>query len=125
MSVDTSASLPQWAVNALIWFALVVAGSFITLFGWIQRKYIVKVDSHGEQLGKLASIFATLEVVDEMDGKIIGLVSRSELLAYMKDLREEQLRMHKENLDNSHATRSDIRSVHERVDDIFRNGHDR
>jgi hypothetical protein len=122
---NSDGDLPQWAINALIWFAVLVTGLFTGIFGWMQRKYILKVDSHEDQIGKLSSIFATLEVVNEMEDKISALVSRSELLAYMKDLRAEQLRMHGENLNNGNQTRADIGKIHERIDSVLRNGNGR
>jgi hypothetical protein len=64
-------------------------------------------------------------VVNDVEEKIPSLVTRIELMAFMQEMKEERLRMHKENLDNGIATRSDIRAVHERVDALFRNGHAR
>jgi hypothetical protein len=125
MAIDTTASLPPWAIQILSWFALAVSGIFVGIYGWIQRKYVVKVDSHDKVIESLASVYATIEMVANMEDKIPSLVTRIELMAFMQDMKEERLRMHKENLDNGMATRTDIRAVHERVDALFRNGHAR
>jgi hypothetical protein len=117
--------LPQWAINAIIWVAVAVLSMFIGVLGWFTRKYILKVDGHADLLGAIPATYATIEMVNDMEETISGLVSRSELIAYMKELRDEQLRMHKDNLDASRDTRSDIRAVHDRVDALFKNGHAR
>jgi hypothetical protein len=57
--------------------------------------------------------------------------SRTELLAYLKQMRDDQeglseqvrddqQRLHKENRDDNSALRSDVRAVHARVDELFR-----
>lgn len=125
MAIDNSTPLPPWAIQILSWFALAVSGIFIGIYGWIQRKYVVKVDSHDKVIESLGSIYATIRMVNDVEEKIPSLVTRIELMAFMQDMKEERLRMHKENLDNGMATRSDIRAVHERVDALFRNGHAR
>ena len=125
MAIDATASLPPWAIQILSWFALAVSGIFVGIYGWIQRKYVVKVDSHEKVIESLSSVYATIEMVANMEDKIPSLVTRIELMAFMQDMKEERLRMHKENLDNGMATRTDIRAVHERVDALFRNGHAR
>jgi hypothetical protein len=125
MAIDNVTPLPQWAIQILSWFALAVSGIFIGVYGWIQRKYVLKVDRHETALDLMASTYATIRMVNEMEEKIPSLVTRIELMAFMQDMKEERLRMHKENLDNGMATRSDIRAVHERVDALFRNGHAR
>jgi hypothetical protein len=118
MSVDTPTSIPQWVINILVWVFLLYTG----IIGWFTRKYFVKTDTHTDQLGAIPSIYATIKMVNDMEDKLPGLVSRTELVSYMQQMRDEQLRLHKENLDNGMATRSDIRAVHERVDELFRNG---
>jgi hypothetical protein len=125
MAIDNATPLPQWAIQILSWFALAVSGIFIGVYGWIQRKYVLKVDRHETALDLMASTYATIKMVNEMEDKIPSLVTRIELMAFMQDMKEERLRMHKENLDNGMATRGDIRAVHERVDALFRNGHAR
>jgi hypothetical protein len=125
MTIDATASLPPWAIQILSWFALAVSGIFVGIYGWIQRKYVVKVDSHEKVIESLSSVYATIEMVANMEDKIPSLVTRIELMAFMQDMKEERLRMHKENSDNGMATRTDIRAVHERVDALFRNGHAR
>lgn len=125
MAVETSTSLPQWAINALIWVVVSVVGLFTGILGWFTRKYIIKVDAHAEWIASCPAKYATIEMVNAMEEKLPALVSRAELVAYMQQMREDQLRLHKENLDNGMATRTDIRAVHERVDALFRNGHSR
>jgi len=125
MAIENTTPLPPWAIQVLSWFALAVSGIFIGIYGWIQRKYVIKVDVHEVLIGQLASTYATIKMVNAVEDKIPGLVTRIELMAFMQEMKEERLRMHKENLDNGMATRSDIRAVHERVDALFRNGHGR
>lgn len=125
MAVETSTSLPQWAINALIWAVVAVVSLFTGILGWFTRKYIIKVDFLAEKHASYPSTYATIEMVNAMEEKLSALVSRAELVAYMQQMRDDQLRLHKENLDNGMATRTDIRAVHERVDALFRNGHSR
>jgi hypothetical protein len=125
MEVDSGTPLPPWAIQILSWFALAVSGIFIGIYGWIQRKYVVKVDNHDKVIESLASVYATIQMVSEVEEKIPSLVTRIELMAFMQDMKDERLRMHRENLENGMATRTDIRAVHERVDALFRKGHGR
>jgi hypothetical protein len=129
-------ALPPWAVDALVWIALAILGLFTGIIGWFTRKYITLVDSHAKLIGSMSATYATIEMVNDMEDKIPELVTRTELVSYMRQMKEdaedrreqdrqEALRMHKENLDNGMATRTDIRAVHERVDALFRNGHAR
>jgi hypothetical protein len=125
----SESAIPQWAIDLLVWIALAVIGLFTGVIGWFTRKYIVKVDVHSDLIGAISATYATIKMVNAMEEKIPSMVSRAEFLAYMRDFREDQLRMHKDNLDSSKTTRDeireDIRAVHQRVDDIFMNGHDR
>jgi hypothetical protein len=118
-------TVPQWAVNFLIWIAVAFVGLLTGVIGWFTRKYIVKVDEHAQLIGAMSATYATIERVNEMEDKIPALVSRSEFLAYMKDFREDQLRMHADNLKAAGLTREDIARVHERVDGLYNNGRHR
>ncbi|MDP9089189.1 MAG: hypothetical protein M3O26_10680 [Pseudomonadota bacterium] len=138
MAVEPQNSLPQWAINALIWFALLVTSVCTGSFGWFLRKYILKVDN----LEKRQQSFATAESVDALELRMAPMISRAELVAHLtqmrdesdkrfEQLRDDRQRQHQENLengkalreelaDNSAAIRNDLRAVHIRVDDIFK-----
>jgi hypothetical protein len=128
-----SGSLPPWAINLVLWACLVLSGGFTGLLAWFFRKYSGKIDA----LEKNQKSFATAESVAQMELRIVPLISRTELLAHLEQirddqerrnevLREDQQRMHKENRDDNAAirsdnaaTRSDIRAVHSRIDELF------
>jgi hypothetical protein len=122
---NSDSTLPQWAINCLIWVAVAIVGLYTGFVGWFTRKYIIKVDFNSEAIAAFPANYATIEMVTDMEDKLPGLVSRTELVSYMQQMRDDQLRMHRENLDNGASTRADIRAVHERVDALFRNGHAR
>ena len=120
MDTNQPEGLPQWAVNGLIWVVVTTSSIITGVLGWFTRKYIVKVDRLEEHQGK----FATKVAMAELEQRIPGLVSRTEFLSYMSQLRDEtekrndqmrddRARMHRENIDSIHA-------VHTRVDDLFK-----
>lgn len=118
--------LPQWAVNALVWFVMFIISITTGTIGWFTRKHLVKFD----KLERNQGTFATKLEVAELELKIPTLISRIEFLAYMAQLREEterhytrmseeRLRMHLENLGSIETVRTDIRAVHSRVDELY------
>jgi hypothetical protein len=128
-----SGSLPPWAISIIVWAALILSGGFSGLLAWFLRKYSGKIDA----LEKNQKSFATAESVAQMELRIVPLISRTELLAHLEQIRddqerrneqsrEDQQRMHQENRDDNAAirsdnaaTRSDIRAVHSRIDELF------
>lgn len=126
-------SLPPWAINIIVWACLVLSAGFTGLLAWFLKKYSGKIDA----LEKNQKTFATAETVAQMELRIAPLASRTELLAHLEQMREDQerrndqmrddqRRMHQENRDDNAAirsdnaaTRADIRAVHSRVDELF------
>jgi len=119
-------ALPQWAVNIVVWACLVLSAGFTGLLGWFLRKYSLKI----ELLEKNQKLFATMDSVARMQLQIAPLISRTEFLAHLQQMREDndrrneqmredRLQMHKENRDDNAALRADVRAVHSRVDELF------
>lgn len=126
-------SLPQWAINGLVWGCLALSGGFIALLGWFLRKYTRKVD----ELEKLTKTFVTGEQMVAIDLRIAPMVSRVELLAHLEQMREDNAtrdrrmqedreRMHQENKagtaalrDELKEARTDVRAIHQRIDDVL------
>jgi hypothetical protein len=133
VSVESEGPLPQWAINVVIWVCMILSAGFTGLLAWFFRKYSLKIDALEENQKR----FATAESVTEMELRITPMVSRSEFLAYMQQMREDQerqnqrlrddrQRLHQENRDDNAALRTDnaalrvdIRAVHSRVDELF------
>jgi hypothetical protein len=133
VSADAQSSLPQWAINALVWICLALSGAFIGSLGWILRKYTRKVDD----LENLTKTFATTQDVLAIEMRIAPMVSRAELLAHLQQMREdnaardkrmqdERERMHQENKagtaglrEELREARADVREIHKRIDDVL------
>jgi hypothetical protein len=126
VSVESEGALPQWAINVVIWVCMILSAGFTGLLAWFFRKYSLKIDALEEN----QKHFATAESVLEMQLLITPMISRTELLSYMNQMREDQekineqmrgdrQRLHQENRDDSAALRSDVRAVHARVDELF------
>lgn len=138
MAVAPQTSLPQWAINALIWCCLAVSSIFLGCFGWFLKTQILRV----KKLEENQSLFATAVSVKALELQMAPMISRNEFMAHIKQMREEsddkfeqlrddRQRMHQENLDNnkrlqdalaasSEIVRGDIRGIHGRIDDVFK-----
>jgi hypothetical protein len=134
--------IPSWAVSGLIWIFVALGGVVVTVIGWLQRMHILTTKEHSKQISELKSkqeTFATVTAMNELEQRIPSLVTRTELVAYMAQLREDtekrsdqmredRLRMHDENqkgiaavVEQVGAVRTDIRAVHARVDTLYTN----
>lgn len=113
-------------------------GVIVVIGSWVFTKLYGKVDVLAEN----QKHFASVESVVHLEARVLPLVSRTELLAYMAQMRddaekrndqmrEDRQRMHQENLDSiksvrtdiselREAVREDVSGVHSRVDDLFR-----
>lgn len=134
---NTASSLPPWAINWVIELAVGIWVLLTAIIGFFTRKYMGIVDD-------FPSTYATIERVKDMEDRIPALVSRTELIGFMQQIKEDsdkrhdqhveaQLRMHSENLaagaetrkaiaDLGTETRQGISAVHQRVDQIFNRG---
>lgn len=119
MSGQAESSLPQWAIDTLVWMALILSTGFTALLGWFLRKYTRKIDVLEEN----QKLFATQESVDQMELRISPMISRVEFLAYIQQMRDDadkrndqmrddRQRMHQEN-------QSSLSNLHKRVDQLF------
>jgi hypothetical protein len=122
VSVESEVTLPPWAIKALIWIVIAITSLFTGTYGWLFRDVMRRVkmlESNEKNHASVLSV-AALEVR-----------SRTELLAYLKQMREDQdqlnaqvrddrQRLHQENRDDNAALRSDVRAVHARVDELFK-----
>lgn len=119
MSGQPESSLPQWAIDSLVWMALVLSAGLTTMLGWFLRKYIRKIDVLEENQKK----FATVESVAQMELRMSPMISRTEFLAHLQQLREDtekrndqmredRQRMHQEN-------QNSLSNLHKRVDQLF------
>lgn len=130
----TPEQVPPWAIHWVIEIAVGIWGLLTIIIGWFTRKYIGIVDAFPET-------YATISRVKEMEEKIPELVSRTELLSFLQQMKEDsdkkndehveaQLQMHRDNLqagaemrkvvgDGGIETRALIGAVHARVDALF------
>lgn len=119
LSGQPESSLPQWAIDSLVWMALVLSAGLTTMLGWFLRKYIRKIDVLEENQKK----FATVESVAQMELRMSPMISRTEFLAHLQQLREDtekrndqmredRQRMHQEN-------QNSLSNLHKRVDQLF------
>lgn len=119
LSGQAESALPQWAIDSLVWMALVLSAGFTAILGWFLRKYIRKIDVLEENQKK----FATAESVAQMELRMSPMISRTEFLAHLQQLREDtekrndqmredRQRMHQEN-------QNSLSNLHKRVDQLF------
>ena len=129
MAVDAQSSLPQWIISPLVWILVFFASLITGSVGWLWRAVWLRL--------------TTVETgIKDLELRMAPLISRTELLAHLKQMREESdqrfgilredyQRTHQENLDsrkqlrqeivdNGAAVRGDIRGVHARIDDVFK-----
>lgn len=133
LSAESEGVLPPWAVEALVWIVLAVTGLFTGTYAWLFKDVMRRVKSlEGNEKNH-----ATALSVTDLEMRMAPMISRTELLSHLdqlrddqerrnEQLREDQRRMHQENRDDNAAirsdnaaTRNDIRAVHSRVDELF------
>lgn len=121
------------------------AGIIVALIGavWaLHQRMFGRVEAKVDVLTENQKNFASVESVAQLELRMLPLISRTELLSYMgqmrddaekrsDQMREDRQRMHQENLDSiksvrtdisdlREAVRQDVSGVHTRVDDLFR-----
>ncbi len=99
---------PPW----IIYLAFGLNGVLAAIFAYFLNLYRLKIDNL-EKTSVSNERIAKIEIV------VAELASRKELIAYMTQIREDRMAMHQENLDNFRELRADVRSVHQRVDEIL------
>lgn len=127
---------PQWLISPLAWVLALFATLIIGGAGWFWRVVWLRVTTVEGAVKDLALKHKDLQL------EMAPLISRNELVAHLTQMREEsdakfsqlrddRQRMHQEHLDraeqlreqiveNGNAVRADIRSVHARIDDVFK-----
>jgi Tfp pilus assembly protein PilO len=83
-------------------------GILMTIIAWIGKRHVKRIDQLQERQQELENSHSEL-VTSQKD-----FVSRSELKAELKDMREERRQMHTENQDT-------LKRIHERVDALWKN----
>ena len=138
---EPDGALPQWAINALLWFVVALVGLGTTMLGWFMRKYVfLKMEehekqfvAHGKQFEDLPKVYATLVMVKELKDVLPDFVSRGEFLAHIRQIaedakerhennREDRQRQHMENLARIADLTASFRDMHARIDQVLRNG---
>lgn len=125
--------LPPWAISGLLWLCLALFGIVSTAFRWIfggLHRRMKDLETAQKKMATSASVTA-------LEMRVAPLVSRSELLAYMKQMRDDsderftqltadRKSMHEQNserIDNVNANvseaSSNIRALSARIDRIL------
>lgn len=102
MMSDLPPPASQGIINFLYGIGMGLMGLLMLIIGYVLDVYRKKVDSLEKSRETYAERFVT----------------RTELATYIGQTREDRQRMHTENLDNLREIRSDIKSVHERIDQV-------
>lgn len=140
--VEAVGSLPQWAVNTVVWCAVLLVSILVGSYGWFVRRLIGKQDEHEKKLAAHEREFATKNSVKVLADDMKEFVTKPDLAAIVrqmseaadhrhKEQREDRLRMHQQNLDankelredlqtRDEGIRDDIRGVHGRIDELFK-----
>lgn len=92
----------QGIINFLYGIGMGLISLLMLVIGYVLDIYRKKIDSLEKSRETYAERFVT----------------RGELATYITQTRDDRQRMHSENLDNLREIRSDIKSVHERIDAI-------
>ena len=111
--------LPQWAADVIQWIAATLIGFIIVIIGWIFDVYRRKIDTLEKYHADLPKAY----------------VPRDELMQRLDSMSDDRWRMHEENREKNEAQhqeymknlsnirddiREDLRSVHDRIDEILR-----
>lgn len=116
-------SLPQAAWN---WIAGLLATALYGIIGWNVRVHHKKVEGHGKEISDLKLQAATFACADDVTRDFIGrqefkamevevakMASRRELIAYMREHREEQKRWEAQQQRQHEQNREDLREIKE------------
>lgn len=120
---------PQWVLNAAFSIVMGLLGLISAIIVYIVNIYRHKIDAmeHDrtllataadlEAVDKASREFATNDHLREIEMRIATLVSRRELLTYLKEMRESNQQKHAENIEHMKEIRVDIRNLHLRIDE--------
>jgi hypothetical protein len=84
VSVESEGALQPWVIKALIWIAISITSLFTATYGWLFRDVVHRVKALEGNDKK----YATALSVSQLEVR-----SRTELLAYLKQMRDDQERL--------------------------------
>lgn len=123
----------QSVINWIGGVALGLLGVLYALTAWVFVEYVnrvKKLEIKAEEFvpdSDLRDTYATRQEITALAVLVAQNVSRQELALHMESLKVDRQRMHDENLtrlgnvgDDVRELRGDIRSVHERIDEVVK-----